>query len=119
MAKIGNPIFDTTIYKLRKASAKGRYKIWEAAAEYLLKHRSKRPCVNVGKISKLTKGGDKVLVPGKVLGGGIINHNVIVGAYSFTNSAKSKILKAGGEALHILEFLDRYPDGSGVILIGG
>ncbi|MCS7116776.1 MAG: 50S ribosomal protein L18e [Nitrososphaerota archaeon] len=119
MAKIRNPILTETIFRLRKASSKGRYKIWEVAAEYLSKHRSRRPCVNIGKISRLTKEGDRVLVPGRVLGGGVIDHGIIIGAYSFTESAKRKILKAGGEALHILEFVEKYPDGSGVILIGG
>jgi large subunit ribosomal protein L18e len=75
--------------------------------------------VNVGKISRLTKEDDLVMVPGKVLGGGIISHKVIVGAYSFSEKGSWKIQKAGGSPLSLREFVEKFPDGKGVILIGG
>ena len=75
--------------------------------------------VNVGKISRLTKAGDVVLVPGKVLGGGFISHKVVIGAHSFTPSAKAKIAEAGGKALRLPTFVEKYPSGEGVTIIGG
>lgn len=93
-------------------------KFWRRIAEELKQSvRSKRE-VNVYKINRLTKAGDVIFVPGKVLGTGIINHPVTVGAFSFSKQAYSKITKAGGEALLLEEFMQRYPKGSNVRIIG-
>ena len=68
----------------------------------ILGKKSKR-VVNISKINALTKKGDTVAVPGKVLGNGSINHPVIVAAQAFSTSAKQKIEAAGGKALAIKE----------------
>ncbi len=65
------------------------------------KSRSHRAEVNVGKISKLTKKGDSIVVPGKVLGTGSIDHAVTVAAMRFSESARRKIEAAGGKAMAI------------------
>lgn len=119
MSRIGNPVFENTISSLRKASKSSGADIWLAVSRYLSRPRSRKVCVNVGKVSRLTKNGDVVVIPGKVLGGGDVSHSVVVGAFLFSKAAAEKISKAGGEALTIGEFLNRYPDGRGVILIGG
>ncbi|MGQ9468866.1 MAG: 50S ribosomal protein L18e [Nitrososphaerales archaeon] len=119
MSKIENPILNNAIYALRQAYKKSNSPIWLAAIEYLLKSSARRPSVNVGKISRLTKEGDLVLVPGKVLGGGIISHRVTVGAYSFSEKGSWKIQNIGGNAMSLSEFVKKFPDGKGVILIGG
>ncbi|MEM3383413.1 MAG: 50S ribosomal protein L18e [Nitrososphaerales archaeon] len=119
MRKIENPVFDNTIYTLNKAYKKSKAHIWRAAIEYLLKSRSRRSVVNVGKISRLTKEGDLVLVPGKILGGGIISHKITIGAYSFSEKALWKIQRAGGKTMSLKDFIEKFPDGKGVILIGG
>lgn len=119
MSRIKNPILNSAIYTLRQAYRKSDSPIWLAAMEYLLKSSARRPSVNVGKISRLTKEDDLVLVPGKVLGGGIILHKVTVGAYSFSEKGSWKIRKAGGKAMPLSKFIKKFPDGKGVILIGG
>ncbi len=65
------------------------------------KSRSRRAEVNVGKISKLTKKGDSIVVPGKVLGTGAIDHAVTVAANNFSESARRKIEAAGGKTIGI------------------
>ena len=75
--------------------------------------------MNVGKISYVADRANVVLVPGKVLGGGFVSRKLVVGACSFTPSAREKITKAGGKALSLPKFMSRYPDGKGVVLIGG
>ena len=50
----------------------------------LSKSRSHRAEVNVGKIGKLTKKGDTIVVPGKVLGTGAIDHSVTVAAEKYS-----------------------------------
>ena len=67
------------------------------------KSRKNKAEVNIGKIAKYTKKGDKVVVVGKVLGMGSISHAVTVAALAFSKSAKEKIEKAGGKAIHIHE----------------
>jgi len=112
-------MLESAVSSLRRASRSTGAHIWRDASRYLLKSRSRRVRVNVGKISRLTKDGDVVLVPGKVLGGGEVSHRVVVGAFLFSSSAVGKILKAGGETLTITELVKRHPSGRGVILIGG
>lgn len=83
--------------KIRKGKFGKRLK------ESLSASRSQRPEVNVGKIAQLTKKGDIVAVPGKVLGMGSISHAVTVAARSFSASARKKIEAAGGKAMAIGE----------------
>ena len=102
--------------KLRPYAKKSRF--WRRIAEELEKGPRRRREVNVYHINRLTKEGETVFVPGKVLGTGIIDHPVTVGAFSFSKQAYEKIIKAGGEALLIDEFLEKYPTGSNIKLIG-
>ena len=74
--------------------------IWKSVAWDLLKNPRE---VNLNKINRYTKDGDVVIVPGKVLGYGELNHKVTVVAYSFSKSAIEKINK-NGKAIDILEF---------------
>jgi len=69
--------------------------------------RSHRAEVNVGKIGQLTKKGDTIVVPGKVLGSGSIAHAVTVAAEKFSGSARKKIESAGGKAIPIGELHDK------------
>ncbi|MCD6559745.1 50S ribosomal protein L18e [Thermococci archaeon] len=102
---------------LRKKSNEENVKIWKDIAWRLEKPRRQKAEVNVSKINRYTKDGDFVIVPGKVLGAGRIDHKVIVAAWSFSEEARNKILSAGGEALKIEELIERNPKGSGVIIM--
>ena len=59
--------------------------------------------VNIWKINKYTKKGEVVIVPGKVLGDGTLDHPVKVAAKAFSESAKKKILEAGGKIISFEE----------------
>ena len=56
-----------------------------------------RSAVNLWKISKHTKKGETVIVEGKVLGEGTLEHPVSIYAKTFSGSAREKIKKAGGK----------------------
>ena len=73
------------------------------------KCRSQHLCIN-----RYTSPDEIVLVPGKVLGNGILEHKVNVAAMSFSKSAEEKISTAGGECMDILEVIEKYPKGSGI-----
>lgn len=102
---------------LKKKSNEENVRIWKDIAWRLEKPRRQKAEVNVSKINRYTKEGDTVIVPGKVLGAGRIDHKVIVAAWSFSEEARNKILSAGGEALRIEELIERNPKGSGVIIM--
>ncbi|AIF68815.1 50S ribosomal protein L18 [Palaeococcus pacificus DY20341] len=102
---------------LKKKSNEENVNIWKDVAWRLERPRRQRAEVNVSKINRYTKEGDFVIVPGKVLGAGSINHKVIVAAWSFSEEAKKKIAEAGGEAIKIEELIERNPKGSGVIIM--
>ena len=106
-----------TIRELRRASAQNKASIWRRVAEILEGPSRQRPAVNISKINRYTEEGDVVVVPGKVLASGTIDHKVKVAAVSFSSGAIEKIRKAGGEAIHILDLLKENPRGSNVKII--
>lgn len=92
--------------------------VWRAIADELAKSSRRRRAVNVSRINRYTQAGDVVVVPGKVLGSGELDHPVIVAALGFSKSAVEKIQRAGGRAISIFELLKERPDGSHVKIIG-
>jgi len=100
---------------VEKSAKKSRF--WRRVEEMLSRPRSRRVEVNLGKIARLTKPGDKVVVPGKVLGNGSIKHRVTVAALSFSSAALSKLKNAGCTVMRIDEFARVAPEGSGVKII--
>jgi large subunit ribosomal protein L18e len=74
--------------------------------------------VNVSKINRFTIDGETIVVPGKVLGSGELDHKVTVAALKFSDAARAKIDKVG-ETLTINELLDRNPKGSNIRIFGG
>jgi large subunit ribosomal protein L18e len=103
---------------LKRASTKNDAPIWKKVAEFALKPSSVRRVVNVNKINKLTKADDVIIVPGKVLGTGIISHKITLCSFSISNSAVDKILEVGGKIISFTEMIQKYPTGKGVIIIG-
>lgn len=89
--------------------------IWEDVAGRLARDIE----VNTGKLERITKKNDVVVVPGKVLGAGEISHALVVGAEKFSSSARAKIEAAGGEAISLRELAQKHADGKGVRIIAG
>ncbi len=102
---------------LRKAANEYNARIWKYVAELLERPRRKRIAVNIGKINRLAAEGDQIVVPGKVLGGGIITKRVVIAAYAFSRSAYEKIVRAGGEPISIPELVRRNSRGSRVKIV--
>ncbi len=115
--KTTNVYYYALIKQLRKVSRENKAKIWRYVAELLDRPRRKRVIVNLSKINRLTKEGDTVVVPGKVLAGGDLTHPVTIAAYAFSEKAKEKITKAKGRAISILELVKENPKGSNVKII--
>lgn len=113
-----NPDLRALIRMLRKVSNQYKAAIWETIADYLSKSRRKRIAVNISRINRYTREGDVVVVPGKVLGAGLLKHPVTVAAFAFSNQARQKILMANGKCLSIRELIELNPEGSNVKVIG-
>jgi large subunit ribosomal protein L18e len=100
---------------VRKAAGDSRF--WKRVESLLSGPRSRLAEVNVGKIARLTQKGDRVVVPGKVLGKGEINHSVTIAALSFSSTALSKLRSAGCKVMRLDEFTMVEQKGSGVKII--
>ena len=117
MVKKTNPRLVTLIGDLKAATRGGGGAIWRDVAMRLEKPRRNYAAVNVSKINRHTAPDDLVLVTGKVLGSGEIDHKVTVAALQFSEGAASKIKSAGGECLKIEELVEKHPKGSGIIIL--
>ncbi len=109
-----NPNLVRLIEDLLKASAMNEAPIWKDIAERLAGPKRLYAEVNVSKIQRYAGDGETIVVPGKVLGGGRITKAVTVAALSFSETARKKILEAGGRCLTIRELVEQNPSGSGV-----
>jgi large subunit ribosomal protein L18e len=116
--KSTNPDLISLIRLLGKKSKENNASIWQDVARKLSKPKRSRIKVNVSKINRHSKENEGIVVPGKVLGAGIISHPVTVAALAFSQQAKSKIVKAKGKCLSIAEIAEENPDGSNLRIIG-
>ena len=103
---------------LRKASAKNDAPIWGKLAEYALKPSIARRDINLNRIAKLTKDGDTVVCPGKVLATGNISHKITLSSFSISSSAATKIIESGGKLVSFSKLIEQNPTGKGVVLLG-
>ena len=86
-------------------------------AEKLDKRRQDAVKVNLNKINKLSKANEVVVVPGKVLGDGSMDHKITLAAFSYSESAKNKLLESKIKILTIDDLLENNPTGTNVKII--
>ena len=113
-----NPSLVTLIGLLRLKGYEQKVGLWIALAKKLSKPTRRQCEVNVAKLNRCTSEGDVVVVPGKVLGSGDLDHAVTVAAYKFSMSARDKI-NASGSTMSLEELMEKYPSGSNVKIFGG
>ncbi len=103
---------------LKEISSKEKSNIWKRVASDLEKPTRQRRIVNISKIARYTKENEIIVVPGKVLGTGMLEHSITVAAFTFSESAKKQIETAKGKAVSILEIAKQNPKGKNVRIIG-
>lgn len=106
------------IDSLSKSYRKQGAPVWSLAASMLSRPRRSRVEVNLSRINRVSSAKDTVLIPGKVLGAGRLEHPVKIAAFDFTDSARSKIQESGGKCLTVAELLEQQPEGKNVRIIG-
>jgi large subunit ribosomal protein L18e len=102
---------------LYKFSSENKLPIWRRVADDLLMPTRKRRLVNLFTLDLYSKDGDIVVVPGKVLGTGDINHKVTVAAYAFSSSAIAKIRQAKVNVMSIKDLVEKNPKGKDVRIL--
>ena len=113
-----NPEVFTIIRCLKKKSNETGVALWAVLAKKFEKSKHTRVSVNLSRINRYTDENEKVIVPGKVLGTGALEHKIFIAAFSFSKEARRKIEKIGGECLTIPRIVEKYPKGSGIKIIG-
>ena len=87
--KTTNPQLIDLIGLLKKESKEKQAPIWLDVADHLAKSRSQRVAVNLSKLNRHTKKADVVIVPGKLLASGNIEHSVTVASFDISDKAKA------------------------------
>lgn len=112
-----NPELIRITRTLRKKSRENEVKIWRDVADRLVRSGQRRATVNVSHLRRHAKKGETIVIPGKVLGSGEIDHPIKVAAFAFSKQARSKILDAKGKCLSIQELTEKNPKGTNVRII--
>jgi len=106
------------IQDLKTLSREHDAPIWRTIAKKLEGPSRNWAEVNISRIARHSKEGETLIVPGKLLGAGLISFSVIIAAYNISNQAKHKIEAAGGKILTIRELSESHPDGTGIRIMG-
>ncbi|MDR0372914.1 MAG: 50S ribosomal protein L18e [Nitrososphaerota archaeon] len=115
--KTTNPQLIELISVLRKTSREQEAPIWLDIADYLAKTRSRRVAVNLSNINRHTEEADVVVVPGKILASGTLNHSITVASFEVSTATKAKLATSKSTYITISELLERNPKGSKVKII--
>jgi large subunit ribosomal protein L18e len=111
-----NPVLLGLIDELKSLSRKNDAPVWRDLSRKLQKPTRKMAEVNLKHINRNSAVMDVVVVPGKVLGSGEIDHPVTVAAFNFSERARAKIME-NGRAIDILELAGENPGGKGVKIL--
>jgi len=103
---------------LKQASKKNDAPIWSKLASLALKTSSSKRVVNLTKINNLTKDGDIIFVPGKILGTGNLSHKITLSSFSISVNAAKKVIQSGGSILKLNDMITKFPTGKGVTILG-
>lgn len=112
--KSQNPELLKLIRSLRKKAKENDAAIWRDVADRLSASKRQRTAVNLSRLNRHTKQKEAVVIPGKVLGSGKLEHPLVVAAFAFSDEARQKIVQAKGKCLTISELVESIPKGSNV-----
>ena len=116
--KSTNPQIVQLIEQLKNQSRTKDAALWREVAEKLSKPSRQRISVNLSRINRCTEKNATVVVPGKVLASGALNHAVTVAAFDASDKAKEKLAAAKAKYLTITELMEKNPEGSNVTIMG-
>ncbi len=112
-----NPQIVELIDALKQASREHQAAIWKEIARRLESPSKNHAEVSLSRLNRSTSSGDVVVVPGKVLGTGSIDHPIYVAALNFSEAAQAKILAASGRVATLGEAMNTNQSGSNIKII--
>ncbi|MEK6984592.1 MAG: 50S ribosomal protein L18e [Nanoarchaeota archaeon] len=113
-----NPVLQNLIQELKKRSRQQSLNLWKRVASDLERPTRQRRVVNLSSITRYTKENDIVIVPGKVLGAGNLEHKLTISAFQFSDGAREKIEKVGAKIVPLIQLSKENPSGKGIRIIG-
>jgi large subunit ribosomal protein L18e len=105
---------DYYIRKLIRDLWKTKRRIWKQVSKKLSGSRKQRIEANLYRINKKTKNNDVIVVPGKILGVGNLDHKLTIACLNSSSSAKTKVESSGSKLISIEELLELNPQGEKV-----
>lgn len=112
-SKKENQVLLSLVEKLMKT----KKPLWRRIVKELSRPRRQKVEVNLSKLEQFASEDTTVIVPGKVLGSGIISKKLTIAAFSFSESAKLLINNAGGTVMSIEALHKTNPEGKGLTIL--
>ncbi|MFB6136338.1 MAG: 50S ribosomal protein L18e [Halobacteriaceae archaeon] len=112
-----SPRLSSLVADLKAVARDSGSDVWGDVADRLEKPRRTHAEVNLSRIERYANEDETVVVPGKVLGGGVLQKDVTVAAVDFSGSAETKIDAADGEAVRLEQALEQNPEAENVRVI--
>jgi len=108
---------DLVLKRLIIEIKKSDSKFWLQVAKLLARPKRRVSGVNIKKINEIAKENETVLVPGKVLGAGILEKPITLACYKISNNARQMLNKSKSKLISISELYKKNKDGEGIKLI--
>ena len=109
-----NPRIKNLIFLLKEIGYENNSKLWLSISKKLINSSKNYSSLNLSKINRYTKENDIIVVPGKILGSGELNHSLTIGALGCSFSALNKIKSVNAEYISIEEMIKKNPSGKGI-----
>jgi large subunit ribosomal protein L18e len=100
--------------KLIRDLWKSKRRIWKKLSKKLSGPRKNRIEANLYRINKKTKENDVIVIPGKVLANGDLDHKITIACLTFSKAAQKKIEVSGSKIISIYDLLQQNPEGKNV-----
>jgi large subunit ribosomal protein L18e len=107
----------TNLYLSETIREANKNKAWAKVASIIAIPTRMYTDVNLKQIDEVTKAGDTVLIPGKVLSSGNLSKKVRICSFSISESAKEKLAETKSEYVSILQEIKENPKCEGIKVI--
>lgn len=101
------------ILKLKKSNSE----FWLKVARLLAKPRKKRIGVNLNRLDELSKANEIIVVPGKVLGKGVLTKPITLACFSISLNARNKLALSKSKLVSLKELYEKNKEGKNLKLI--
>ncbi len=106
------------IMECEKNYRKSKKPIFKRLAEELKKPRRQKREINISKLNRYTKEGDNVIVIGKLLSSGVLDHKLNIIAFDCSSEALKKVKESKSNIILLKEWLKEPKIPERVMLIG-